>query len=151
VSTEVFPGVSEARLIHFPTEYIEVHRENKNRGYPAAVTCLYGGDDGIRTHDLGVANAALSQLSYVPIRRSGLLINLPQYPVKQMLSGSEPPVRFSSTAKDASTEIDALHSALAATSGGADGNVDFTGKNRTSYGNPNSHLLEGSKRGQNRP
>jgi hypothetical protein len=27
---------------------------------------IFGGDDGIRTHDLSVANAALSQLSYVP-------------------------------------------------------------------------------------
>ena len=26
-----------------------------------------GGDDGDRTHDLGVANAALSQLSYIPV------------------------------------------------------------------------------------
>ena len=34
----------------------------------AALTAvlLFGGDDGIRTHDLSVANAALSQLSYVP-------------------------------------------------------------------------------------
>jgi hypothetical protein len=29
-------------------------------------TCELCGDDGIRTHDLGVANATLSQLSYVP-------------------------------------------------------------------------------------
>ncbi len=28
---------------------------------------LKSGDDGIRTRDLSVANAALSQLSYVPI------------------------------------------------------------------------------------
>lgn len=28
---------------------------------------LNGGDDGIRTHDLCVANAALSQLSYIPM------------------------------------------------------------------------------------
>ncbi len=27
---------------------------------------MSGGDDGIRTHDLSVANAALSQLSYIP-------------------------------------------------------------------------------------
>ena len=32
------------------------------------LTCNFvpGGDDGDRTHDLGVANAALSQLSYIP-------------------------------------------------------------------------------------
>lgn len=29
--------------------------------------CGYGGDGGIRTHDLCVANAALSQLSYTPV------------------------------------------------------------------------------------
>ena len=28
---------------------------------------LHGGDDGDRTHDLSIANAALSQLSYVPM------------------------------------------------------------------------------------
>ena len=27
----------------------------------------FGGDEGIRTLDLGVANAALSQLSYIPV------------------------------------------------------------------------------------
>ena len=29
---------------------------------------LFGGDDGIRTHGLSVANAALSQLSYIPTK-----------------------------------------------------------------------------------
>ena len=29
---------------------------------------LFGGDEGIRTLDLSVANAALSQLSYIPRR-----------------------------------------------------------------------------------
>ena len=35
---------------------------------PLYIVGLYnGGDGGIRTHDLRVANAALSQLSYTPI------------------------------------------------------------------------------------
>ena len=29
-----------------------------------------GGDEGDRTPDLGIANAALSQLSYIPLRSS---------------------------------------------------------------------------------
>ena len=29
---------------------------------------VYGGDEGNRTPDLGIANAALSQLSYIPTR-----------------------------------------------------------------------------------
>ena len=33
---------------------------------PWLVTCLCGGDEGDRTLDLRIANAALSQLSYVP-------------------------------------------------------------------------------------
>ena len=28
----------------------------------------YGGDEGARTPDLGIANAALSQLSYIPTK-----------------------------------------------------------------------------------
>ena len=32
-----------------------------------------GGDGGIRTHDLRVANAALSQLSYTPVLRFGVI------------------------------------------------------------------------------
>ena len=34
-----------------------------------------GGDDGDRTRDLSVANAALSQLSYTPTRKAGLYPN----------------------------------------------------------------------------
>src|SRR5438445_8198335 len=39
-----------------------------NRARPQNATChrIRGGDDGIRTHDLRNASAALSQLSYVP-------------------------------------------------------------------------------------
>ena len=35
---------------------------------PAWVRVKSGGDDGIRTHDLCSAIAALSQLSYIPTR-----------------------------------------------------------------------------------
>lgn len=31
-----------------------------------AIRCFAGGDDGDRTHDLNIANVALSQLSYIP-------------------------------------------------------------------------------------
>lgn len=31
-----------------------------------AAWCFAGGDDGDRTHDLNIANVALSQLSYIP-------------------------------------------------------------------------------------
>ena len=34
-----------------------------------------GGDDGIRTHDLYVANVPLSQLSYIPTCTLGTVIN----------------------------------------------------------------------------
>lgn len=37
----------------------------KTAGLPA-VNKFTGGDDGDRTHDLSIANAALSQLSYIP-------------------------------------------------------------------------------------
>ncbi len=41
-----------------------------------------GGDDGIRTHDLYVANVPLSQLSYIPTAKSTsvTLFNLSNYP-----------------------------------------------------------------------
>ena len=32
----------------------------------AETLAIFGGDDGIRTHDLYVANVPLSQLSYIP-------------------------------------------------------------------------------------
>jgi|GEM_PF-2726934 hypothetical protein len=37
---------------------------------------IYGGADGVRTHDLRVANAMLSQLSYCPINLGCLLLGL---------------------------------------------------------------------------
>ncbi len=40
-----------------------LHKENR---FPKTGLYFNGGDDGIRTHDLGVANATLSQLSYIP-------------------------------------------------------------------------------------
>jgi hypothetical protein len=40
-----------------------------------------GGDEGNRTLDLGVANAALSQLSYIPTKQSIFHIKL--YPTGQ--------------------------------------------------------------------
>ncbi len=43
-----------AKILAFSTH--SIHADHKNNG-----------DDGIRTRDLSVANAALSQLSYVPI------------------------------------------------------------------------------------
>ena len=52
------------------TESIEISilvkkkRQNRNQRF-----CRYSGDDGIRTRDLCVANATLSQLSYVPTAR----------------------------------------------------------------------------------
>lgn len=42
-----------AKILAFSTH--SIHADHKNNG-----------DDGIRTRDLSVANAALSQLSYVP-------------------------------------------------------------------------------------
>jgi hypothetical protein len=33
---------------------------------PRLTECFFGGDEGIRTLDFSVANAALSQLSYIP-------------------------------------------------------------------------------------
>jgi hypothetical protein len=38
------------------------------KGRPSAPFCVcsIGGDEGARTPDLGIANAALSQLSYIP-------------------------------------------------------------------------------------
>ena len=44
-------------------------------------TKLYGRDDGDRTHDLSIANAALSQLSYVPVKK----INIPAHAKRQMV------------------------------------------------------------------
>ena len=37
---------------------------------------IFGGDEGIRTLDLSVANAALSQLSYIPDLFNRLITNL---------------------------------------------------------------------------
>lgn len=34
--------------------------------YALRFFCFAGGDDGDRTHDLNIANVALSQLSYIP-------------------------------------------------------------------------------------
>ena len=45
--------------------------KQKNRLNPLKIKAFstsYNGDNGIRTRDLCVANAALSQLSYVPMR-----------------------------------------------------------------------------------
>ena len=58
-------GVS---LPHIPLEVVgSIHHITKigakSKSRPAPI---FGGDDGIRTHDLRSASAALSQLSYVP-------------------------------------------------------------------------------------
>ena len=46
------------------SKVIEKTLSGKDRGVPGIVTP--GGDRGIRTPDLCIANAALSQLSYIP-------------------------------------------------------------------------------------
>ena len=46
------------------TPFNESSQNEKRR--PVEQRKKLGGDDGDRTHDLGIANAALSQLSYVP-------------------------------------------------------------------------------------
>ncbi len=45
------------------------HKKEANRllANPLASTVLYGGAEGVRTPDLCIANAALSQLSYSPL------------------------------------------------------------------------------------
>ena len=48
-------------------EYLEMTRQKANKRHrPVMAGAFFYGDDGIRTRDLRVANAALSQLSYVP-------------------------------------------------------------------------------------
>ena len=37
----------------------------------------YGGDRGARTPNLGIANAALSQLSYIPVRIPSRMLVIP--------------------------------------------------------------------------
>ena len=49
-----------------------------SRNFPSGKR--YGGDEGVRTPDLGIANAALSQLSYIPIETP--LRGLP-YPISR--------------------------------------------------------------------
>lgn len=58
-----------AKILAFSTH--SIHADHKNNG-----------DDGIRTRDLSVANAALSQLSYVPMgnpadQSAGIVVVLP--------------------------------------------------------------------------
>ncbi len=43
-----------------------IQKESRGQN-PRLTECFFGGDEGIRTLDFSVANAALSQLSYIPI------------------------------------------------------------------------------------
>ena len=58
--------VTDLQLIH--SENIVIHRPRLRLGRvePPDKLTLQSGDDGIRTHDLCIANAALYQLSYIP-------------------------------------------------------------------------------------
>ena len=42
------------------------YQSNKKAGLNPDLRYFHGGDDGDRTHGLSIANAALSQLSYIP-------------------------------------------------------------------------------------
>ena len=54
-----------------------------------------GGDDRSRTGDLGVANAALSQLSYIPTKLFELYIKFHSYgQIKSLYDFMELPCRF---------------------------------------------------------
>ena len=53
----------------------DLHHINK-RPAKRGICNFYGGDEGIRTLDPGIANAVLSQLSYIPICQ---LYTLPVY------------------------------------------------------------------------
>jgi hypothetical protein len=46
-----------------------VTRKVSRGQHPRLTECFIGGDEGIRTLDFSVANAALSQLSYIPIKK----------------------------------------------------------------------------------
>jgi hypothetical protein len=56
-------------------------RQIKKAAFSASLEFLnFGGDEGDRTPDLGIANAALSQLSYIPGRRK--IVRMPRDFVK---------------------------------------------------------------------
>ena len=62
------------RVIHYRSHSIPTDSTFKiKRNYPKRVVPFDGGPGGDRTHDLSVANAALSQLSYEPVARYNLL------------------------------------------------------------------------------
>ena len=61
--------------------------QNRRKNVPLK---KYGGDEGDRTPDLGIANAALSQLSYTPIKTllSGLPYLISRGYVKKLLESA---------------------------------------------------------------
>ena len=63
--TESGTGCSGANKIRTETMGKASPKKSRTFSRPAD-SFFYGGDEGIRTLDLSVANAALSQLSYIP-------------------------------------------------------------------------------------
>ena len=55
-----------AGILQRPTEESAPQLEKKHIPECISTRSYFGGDDGIRTHGLFVANEALSQLSYIP-------------------------------------------------------------------------------------
>ena len=66
ISYNTFPE-KPAPLFRFKLSK-KTRKPKKQRKNPHFLSFLYHGDNGIRTRDLCVANATLSQLSYVPVQ-----------------------------------------------------------------------------------
>ena len=70
ISCDTFPEnifLKPAPLFRFKLSK-KTRKPKKQRKNPHFLGFLYHGDNGIRTRDLCVANATLSQLSYVPVQ-----------------------------------------------------------------------------------